>query len=82
MQDKKNFLQISLISVIFLLPFLSFINNNIQEIDIIIGKSFFLLLVIIFLLLFGLTYLLNLFLKKKKFKQIFFDNCYWVLVIF
>ena len=66
MQDKKNFIQISLISVIFLLPFLSFLNNNIQEIDIIVGKSFFLLIVIIFLFLFGLAYFLNNFFKKKN----------------
>ena len=82
MQDKKNFIQISLISVIFLLPFLSFLNNNIQEIDIIVGKSFFLLIVIIFLFLFGLAYFLNNFFKKKKFNKFFFNCSNWILVIF
>lgn len=65
MQAKNDLRLFSLISLIFLLPFLNFINNNIQEIDIIIGKSFFFLIFFLFLLLITLAKILSLIFKKK-----------------
>ena len=43
MKIEKNLKYISLISIIYLLPFVDFIKNNISEIDIILGKSFYFL---------------------------------------
>ena len=45
--DKNNKLKfIFLISIIFFLPFIDFINNNFNEINIILGASFYLLIVL------------------------------------
>jgi len=39
---------ISIVLIIFFIPFLDFLKNNINEIDIILGKSFYLLIIIFF----------------------------------
>jgi hypothetical protein len=71
MKFKKKIKFISLVSIIFLLPFLDFLKNNISEIDLILGKSFYILILTIFLLLFLLTYVVNLLFKNKDFLKTF-----------
>ena len=67
MQIVKYFKHIFLSSIIFLIPFADFLNKNIDEIEIILGKSFYFLIFIVssFLLLF--TYIINYTLKKINF---------------
>ena len=61
MKIRENLKNISLILIIFSLPFLDFLKTNISEIDLILGKSFYFLILIIFLLLFLSTYVVNFF---------------------
>lgn len=58
---------LSLILIIFVLPFLDFVKNNTSEIDIILGKSFYFLFIICFFLLVISSLILNFFLKKYSF---------------
>ena len=62
---KFNYLTISFI--IFLLPILEFLNDNFQEINIILGKSFLILIFLIFSFLITITFLLNFFFRKIDF---------------
>ena len=55
MKIEKNLKYISFISIIFLLPFIDFIKNNISEIDLILGKSFYFLVFLLLFLLLVLT---------------------------
>ena len=41
MKIEKNLKHISLALIIFLLPFTDFLKNNTNEIDVILGKSFY-----------------------------------------
>ncbi len=64
--DKINkFKFISLVSTIFLLPFIDFVNNNFNEINIILGVSFYLLIVLHGILLTIISFLIYLFFKNK-----------------
>ena len=80
MQIQKNLKVLSLISIIFLLPFIEFIKNNINEIEIIIGKSFYFLIIIMASLVVLFTYILNFFFKKSKFIEILLIVCliFWL----
>ena len=60
-----------LIFIIFLLPFIDFLKNNINEIDIIIGKSFFFLILVLFLFLLLSVCAIKYFLKNASFYNIF-----------
>ena len=44
MEIKNNLKTLYLSLIIFSLPFIQFILNNIQEIDVVIGKSFYYLI--------------------------------------
>jgi len=67
MKNKKNFKYILFVLTIYLLPFTDFVKNNINEIDIILGKSFYFLIFVLFLSLLLLTYMVNFFLRRKDF---------------
>ena len=58
---------LSLILIIFVLPFLDFVKNNASEIDIILGKSFYFLFIFCFFLIVFSSLILNFFLKKSSF---------------
>ncbi len=72
MLSKKNFKLIPFILIIFLLPFLDFVKNNISEIDIILGKSFIFLIFVLFFILLIIAYIIKLFFKKIDFTVSFF----------
>ena len=61
MQIKKNLKTLSLIFIIFLIPFVDFVKNNINEIDIIIGKSFYFLILALAFFLFISSYIIDFF---------------------
>ena len=67
MFKSKKFNYLILSFIIFSLPILEFLNDNFLEINIIIGKSFLILIFLIFLFLITITFLLNFFLKKIDF---------------
>ena len=71
MKIKKNFSYISLVLIVFLLPFVDFLKTNIGEIDIILGKSLYFLIFVFFVSLFLLTGVINFFLKNKDFFKTF-----------
>ena len=81
MTIKNNLKNISIILTIFLIPFLDFLKNNINEIDIILGKSFLFLIIILFSILLILSIGINFFLKKKNFFKILLSLVltYWIL---
>jgi len=68
---EKNLKILSLTSIVFLLPFVDYIKNNINEIDIIIGKSFYFLILVVACFLFICAYMFNFFLKKSTFYETF-----------
>ena len=70
MKIEKNLKYISFISIIFLLPFIDFLKNNISEIDLILGKSFYFLGFILLFSFLLLTYSVNFFIKSKNFIEI------------
>ena len=64
--DKNNKLKfIFLVSIIFFLPFLDFVNNNFKEINIIFGFSFYLLIVLQGVFLITISFLIFLIFKNK-----------------
>ncbi len=67
MFKSKKFNYLILSFIIFSLPIVEFLKDNFDEIDIVLGKSFFLLIFFIFLFLLTITFLLKFFLKKKDF---------------
>lgn len=71
MKIKENLKYISFITIIFSLPFLDFLKNNILEIDLILGKSFYFLIFAVFLLLLLLACIINLLFKSKDFVKTF-----------
>jgi hypothetical protein len=71
MKIEKNLKEIPFLLIIFLLPFIDFLKNNINEIDIILGKSFYFLVFIVFFFLFMLTHIINFFLKNKDLTKTF-----------
>ena len=71
MKIKINLKKVLFLLIIFLLPFIDFLKNNLNEIDIILGKSFYFLGFIVFLSLFILTLTINLFLYNKDLTKIF-----------
>ena len=71
---KFNYLILSLI--IFSLPFLDFVNQNLDEKDIILQKSFYILIFYILIFILITTILINLF-----FKNVDFYDCLFVSVV-
>lgn len=71
MKIKNNFKNIMFVLTIFLLPFTDFLKNNIYEIDLILGKSFYFLIFALFLFLLLLTHIVNFFLRSKDFYKTF-----------
>ncbi len=69
MLDSKKFNYIILSLIIFSLPILEFLKDNLNEIGIIIGKSFFILIFFIFSFLIIVAFLLNLFFKNIEFYE-------------
>ena len=67
MFKSKKFNYLILSFIIFSLPILEFLNDNFQEINIILGKSFLILIFLIFSFLIAITFLLNFFLRKIDF---------------
>ena len=67
--------------VVFTLPFLEFVKNNINEIDIILDKSFYLLFLVLFSLLIILSILINKFNKKLSLEEVFIivTLSYWLI---
>ena len=67
--------------IVFILPFLEFIKNNISEIDIILVKSFYFLFItlLFFLILFSIS--INRFIKKLNFSEVFIISSlsYWLI---
>jgi hypothetical protein len=66
--------------IIYLLPFIEFIKNNINEADIVLVKSFFFLIFVTFILLLIFAYIINFFFKNTKFSKIFLivTFIYWL----
>lgn len=71
MLKTENFKKLILSLIIFSLPFLEFLKNNINEIDVIIGVSFYILIITLILVLLFFAYLFNFFLKKINFYDSF-----------
>ena len=80
MQILKKSKHTMFVLVIFLLPFIDFLKNNINEIDIILGKSFYFLVFVIFSFLFVLAFVVNFFFKTRNFSKIFLITIviYWL----
>ena len=78
-QSKWKYISISLI--IFLIPFLDFLKSNIDEIDIILGKSFYFLIFSLLSILFITSLSINYIFKKKDFYKVLLSVflTYWVL---
>ena len=78
---QNNFKYIIIILIIFFTPFLEFLKNNINEIDIILGKSFFFLIFILFFILLISSLTISYFFRKKDFFKIFLGIVlfYWIL---
>ena len=78
-QSKLKYISISL--VIFLIPFLDFLKNNIDEIDIILGKSFYFLIFSLYSILLIISLIINYIFKKKDFYKVLLSVflTYWIL---
>ena len=81
MRIQKNLKYTSVILAIFLIPFLDFLKNNIDEINIILGKSFFFLILSLFCILLIFSFIINYIFKKTDFLNIFLSVVliYWLL---
>ena len=81
MRIQKNLKYTSVILAIFLIPFLDFLKNNIDEINIILGKSFFFLILSLFCILLIFSFIVNYIFKKTDFLNIFLSVVliYWLL---
>ena len=69
MQIEKNLKTLSLSLIIFALPFVDFVKNNFDELDIIIGKSFYFLIIILGFILIIFSYAIIFIFKKIDFKK-------------
>ena len=81
MRIQDNLKYTLIILAIFLIPFLDFLKNNIDEINIILGKSFFFLIFLLFSILLIFSFTINYIFKKKYFFNIFLSVVliYWLL---
>ena len=66
--------------IIFSIPFLEFIKSNYDEADIIIGKSFYILIIFLIFLLIFTSYTIKFFLRKLNFFDTFLISTiiYWI----
>ena len=81
MLQSKNLNVLSLAVIIFSIPFFEFVRDNINEINIILGKSFyFLLLFTFFLILLG-AFIINFLSKKIDFVESLLISVisFWIL---
>ena len=80
MKAKIDLKNIIFSSMIYLLPFVEFLMNNIIEIDIILVKSFFFLILLLFFCLLIFTFIVFYFLKSVNFSKIFLIVViiYWI----
>ena len=80
MKNKINLKTITLSSIIYLLPFVEFLKNNITEVDIILVKSFFFLIFILFFFLLICTSIISYLFKSVSFSKIFLivTIIYWI----
>ena len=69
MYKNENFRKSILSFIIFLIPFLEFLISNINEIDIIIGISFYILILILIFVLLLVAYILSLIFKNINFYE-------------
>ncbi len=71
MYKTENLKRLILSLIIFFIPFLEFLRNNINEIDIIIGISFYILILILLSVLLFIAFIFSLILKKINFYDSF-----------
>ena len=69
MFKSKNLNILTLNLIIFSIPFFEFLSNNINEINIILGKSFYFLVIFAFLLTSLLAYIITFFSKNLDFAE-------------
>ena len=55
----KNLRILALSLIIFSLPFMQFILNNVEEINVIVGKSFYFLIFFLFLIIIFFSFIIN-----------------------
>ncbi len=70
-----------ILSIIILsIPFLEFIKNNYNEVDVIVGKSFYILIIFLIFLLIFTSYTIKFFLRKLNFFDTFLISTiiYWI----
>ena len=81
MEIKNNLKTLYLSLIIFSLPFIQFILNNIQEIDVVIGKSFYYLIFFLAIFVIFFSVILNRFnLKKNLLDKILVSTLiFWLL---
>jgi hypothetical protein len=81
MQVKNDFKSIILIFIIYLIPFVNFLENNVNELSIIFVESFYLLIIIFLIFLIFLSYSFNFIFKKVEILNSFLIVfiCYWLL---
>ena len=81
MEIKNNLKTLYLSIIIFSLPFIQFILNNIQEIDVVIGKSFYYLIFFLAIFVIFFSVILNRFnLKKNLLDKILVSTLiFWLL---
>ena len=81
MEIKNNLKTLYLSLIIFSLPFIQFILNNIQEIDVVIGKSFYYLIFFLVIFVIFFSVILNRFnLKKNLLDKILVSTLiFWLL---
>ena len=78
MLQSKNLNVFSLAVIIFSIPFFEFVRDNINEINIILGKSFYFLLLFTFLLILLGTFIINS-LSKNRFSRVFINFSDFIL---
>ena len=80
MLNTEKFKNLILSLTIFTIPFLEFIKNNFNEIDIIVGKSFYVLIISVVIILLSFSFILNFFIKKINYLESFLISTviYWI----
>ena len=74
----KNLRILALSLIIFSLPFMQFILNNVEEINVIVGKSFYFLIFFLFLIIIFFSFIIN----KLKININLVDKLFIITLIF
>ncbi len=74
----KNLRILALSLIIFSLPFMQFILNNVEEINVIVGKSFYFLIFFLFLIIIFFSFIIN----KLKINIYLVDKLFIITLIF